>query len=98
VPDHFDLLGNSGVARASRLQRAYRRRAAAAQAEMGAVRRAADPSAAHRAADSSAVRRPPEPARAAPSAPPGSSDVAVDFVDMTEIVARMQAAFHTEPR
>jgi hypothetical protein len=81
VPDQPDLLGNSGVARASRLQRAYRRRAAAFQPDAGASRRSVT------SAD------PPRPAEARCPA-----DVAIDFVEMTDIVARMQAAFFADPR
>jgi hypothetical protein len=66
------------VARASRLQRAYRRRAAAPHL------------------DTSPVRRAQESAGAVSAAVPGPSDVAVDFVDMTEIVARMRAAFFAD--
>jgi hypothetical protein len=80
VPDQFELLRNSGVARASRLQRAYRRRRAAFHPDPGAARRA------------------PGSAGAEPAVAPGQSDAAVDFVDMTEIVTRMQAAFFADPR
>ena len=80
MPDHLDLHGLSGVARASRLQRAYRRRAAAIQSESGASRR---PSASVDLPHPAAARCP--------------ADVAVDFVEMTEIVARMRAAFFADP-
>jgi hypothetical protein len=80
VPDHFDFHGYSGVARASRLQRAYRRRAAAIQSESGASRR---PPASGDLSHPAAARCP--------------GDVAVDFVEMTEIVARMRAAFFADP-
>jgi hypothetical protein len=81
VPDHSDLLGISGVARASRLQRAYRRRAAASQGDSGTPRRPADGS----------TSIPAGTARC-----PG--DAAIDFVNMTEIVARMRAAFFMDPQ
>ncbi|HYN08362.1 MAG TPA: hypothetical protein VES67_13340 [Vicinamibacterales bacterium] len=76
MPDHSDLLGASGVARASRLQRAYRRRAAASHADSAPPRRAADGSTAAQTSDARC---------------PG--DAAIDFVNMTEIVARMRTAF-----
>jgi hypothetical protein len=43
VPDPLDLLGVSSVARASRLQRTYRRRAACFQPEAAPPRRACAP-------------------------------------------------------
>ena len=64
------------MARASRLQQAYRRRAAAVQSDSGVPRRACAPPAT------------PHPVVARPPA-----DVAVDFVELTEIVTRMRAAF-----
>jgi len=77
VPDTFDRLGVFGVARASRLQRVRRRRAAASPeptSERSDAGRCASAN-----ADSAAERC--------------SRDVAIDFVDMAAIVGRMQSAF-----
>jgi hypothetical protein len=76
VPDPLDLLGGSSLARASRLQRTYRLRAAAFQADGAPSRRACAP--------------PPAPAGVDARA---AGDVVVDFLAVTEIVARMRAAF-----
>jgi hypothetical protein len=77
VPDTFDRLGVFGVARASRLQRVRRRRAASSPESTG------ERSDAGRCASSRAdlaVERCP-------------GDVAIDFIDVTAIVRRMHSAF-----
>ena len=77
MPDTFDRLGVFGVARASRLQRVRRRRAASSLEAVGERSDAGRGSSS--SADSAAERCP--------------GDVAIDFVDMTAIVRRMQSAF-----
>ena len=82
MPDDFDPIGVSRVARASHLQRAFRRRRVAAQPDAGTARAAA----AARLDSSAGLPGPP------------LGDVAIDFVDMRAIVARMHAAFFRSRR
>jgi hypothetical protein len=77
VPDTFDRLGVFGVARASRLQHVRRRRAAPPPEAIAGPRDAGQPSG---CASDPIVERCP-------------GDVAIDFIDMSAIVARMQSAF-----
>jgi hypothetical protein len=80
VPDTFDRLGVFGVARASRLQRVRRRRGAPSP---GAIVERRDAGRTAGSVPDPRVDRCP-------------GDVAIDFVDMAAIVARMRSAFFAD--
>ena len=78
--DYFEILGVSPDARAAEIQRACRRHAGTAHPDFRD-----DAEATTRAAVEAALVR--------DRAPVELADVAIDFVDMTAVVDRMQAAF-----
>ena len=79
--DYFDIIGIPGDAPAREIRRACARRSGAGHPDFRPAGIAAGASAAA------------GPALVLPEA----TDVAIDFVDMTQIVARMQAAFFAIP-
>ncbi|MFI5177631.1 MAG: DnaJ domain-containing protein [Vicinamibacterales bacterium] len=83
--DYFEILGVSPDARAREIQRACRRHSPTAHPDF---RDDADDTA--RAARDAALSRARGPVELA--------DVAIDFVDMTAVVDRMQSAFFATPR
>jgi hypothetical protein len=77
VHDYFDIIGIPGGASAREIRRACARRTGAGHPDFRVGRLAAGPPA----------------STTATVVLPEATDVAIDFVDMTPIVARMQAAF-----
>ena len=83
--DYFEILGVSPDARAGEIQRACRRHSAIAHPDF-------------RDETGATTRAAVDAARGRDRAPVELADVAIDFVDMTAVVDRMQIAFFATAR
>jgi len=82
VHDYFDILGIPPGARAQQIRRAHHRRAGGSHPDVH---------------DGETRPCPAQPPASTGGASADRGDVAIDFVEMSAVVDRMQAAFFTEP-
>jgi hypothetical protein len=82
VHDYFDILGIPPGACAQEIRRAHHRRAGVSHPDVH---------------DGETRPSPAQPSASTGGTPTSRGDVAIDFVEMSAVVDRMQAAFFTEP-